>query len=157
MKKALGVNSRLGKKKKKITNDLKDRIMEITLLQQQKKINYEIWGPLTRLIEQHQAYQPSHYIVTAGRYLGSVQSLSWANFLGPHGMHHTRPPCASQHLEFTQTHVHCVGNAIQPSQPLSSPILLAINLAQHQGLFKWVSSSHQVTKVLEFQLQHQSF
>ena len=59
--------------------------------------------------------------------------------------------------EFTQTHVHWVGDAIQPSHPLSSPSPLAFNLSQHQGLFQWVSSSHQVAKVLEFQLQHQSF
>ena len=57
----------------------------------------------------------------------------------------------------TQTHVHWVGNAIQPSHPLSSPSLPALNLSQHQGLFKRVSSLHQVAKVLEFQLQHQSF
>ena len=55
------------------------------------------------------------------------------------------------------THVHWVGDAIQPSHPLSSPSPPAFNLSQHQGLFKWVSSSHQVAKVLEFQLQHQSF
>ena len=60
-------------------------------------------------------------------------------------------------LEFTQTHVHWVGNAIQPSHPLSSPSPPALNLSQHQSLFKWVSSSHQVDKVSEFQLQHQSF
>ena len=48
-------------------------------------------------------------------------------------------------------------NAIQPSQPLSPPSPPALNLSQHQGLFKWVSSSHQVAKVLEFQLQHQSY
>ena len=58
--------------------------------------------------------------------------------------------------EFTQTHVHWVREAIQPSHPLSpsSPVL---NLSQNQGLFQWVSSSHQVAKVLELQLQHQSF
>ena len=61
-----------------------------------------------------------------------------------------------QLLESTQTHVHWVGDAIQPSHPLSSPSLPALNLSQHQGLFKWVSSSHQVAKGLEFQLQHQS-
>ena len=66
-------------------------------------------------------------------------------------------PVHHQLLEFTQTHVHCVGDAIQPSHPLSSPSPPALNLSQHQGLFKWVSSSHQVAKVLEFQLQHQSF
>ena len=59
--------------------------------------------------------------------------------------------------EFTQTHVHWVGDAIQPSHPLSSPSPPALNLSQHQGIFQWVSSLHQVAKVLEFQLQHQSF
>ena len=58
---------------------------------------------------------------------------------------------------FAQTHVHRVGDAIQPSHLLSSPSPPALNLSQHQGLFEWVSSSHQVAKVLEFQLQHQSF
>ena len=57
--------------------------------------------------------------------------------------------------EFAQTHVLQVGDAIQPSLPLSSPFPLAFNLFQHQGLFQWVGSSHQVAKVLE--LQHQSF
>ena len=66
-------------------------------------------------------------------------------------------PVHHQFLESTQTHVHWVSDAIQPSHPLSSPSPPALNLAQHQGLFKWVSSSHQVAKVLEFQLQHQSF
>ena len=59
--------------------------------------------------------------------------------------------------EFTQTHVHRVGGAIQPSHPLSSPSSLTFNISQHQGLFQGVSSLHNVTKVLEFQLQHQSF
>ena len=55
-------------------------------------------------------------------------------------------------LAFTQTHVHCVGDAIQPSHPLSSPSSPAFNLSQHQGLFQWVSSLHEVAKALEFQL-----
>ena len=59
--------------------------------------------------------------------------------------------------EFVRTHVHWVSDAIQPSHPLSFPSPHAFNLSQHQGLFKWVSSSCQVAKVLEFQLQHQSF
>ena len=58
--------------------------------------------------------------------------------------------------EFTQTHVRWVRDAIQLSRPLSFPSPPAFNLSQHQGLFHWVSSSHQVAKVLEFQLQHQS-
>ena len=64
-------------------------------------------------------------------------------------------PVPHQLPEFTQTHVHWIGDAIQSSHPLSSPSPPALNLSQHQGLFKWVSSSHQVAKVLEFQLQHQ--
>ena len=69
---------------------------------------------------------------------------------------HSTPgfPVHHQLLEFTQTHVHWVGDAIQLSHPLLSPSPPAFNLSQHQGLFKWVSSSHQVAKVLEFQLQH---
>ena len=59
--------------------------------------------------------------------------------------------------EPAQTRVHRVGDAIQPSHPLSSPFPPAFNLPQHQGLFQWVSSSHQVAKVLKLQLQHQSF
>ena len=65
-------------------------------------------------------------------------------------------PVHHQLLESTQTHVHWVSDAIQPSHPLSSPSP-ALNLSQHQGLFKWVSSSYEMAKVLESQLQHQSF
>ena len=73
------------------------------------------------------------------------------------GLQHTGLPVHYQLLEFTQTHAHWVGDAIQPSHPLLSLSPLAFNLSKHQGLFKWVSSSHQMDKVLEFQLQHQSF
>ena len=66
-------------------------------------------------------------------------------------------PVHHQLLEFTQIHVNWVGDVIQPSHPLSSPSPPAPNPSQHQGLFQWVSSSHEVAKVLEFQLQHQSF
>ena len=74
-------------------------------------------------------------------------------------MNHGTPglPVHHQIPEFTQTHVHQVGDAIQPSHPLSSPSPPAPNPSQHQGLFQWVNSSHEVAKVLEFQLQHQSF
>ena len=65
-------------------------------------------------------------------------------------------PVEHQLLEFIQTHVHWVSDAIQPSHPLSSPSPPTFNISQHQGLFQWVSS-HQVAKVFEFQLQHQSF
>ena len=60
-----------------------------------------------------------------------------------------------QLLDFTQTHVHRISDAIQPPHPLSSSSLPSFNLSQHQGLFQWVNSLHQVAKVLEFQLQHQ--
>ena len=66
-------------------------------------------------------------------------------------------PVHYQLPEFTQTHVHWVGDAIQPSHPPSSPSPPTLNLSQHQGLFKWVSPSRQVAKILEFQLQHHSF
>ena len=66
-------------------------------------------------------------------------------------------PVHHQLPESTQTHVHWVGDAIQPSHPLSSPSPPAPNPSQHQGLFQRVSSPHQVAKVLAFHLQHQSF
>ena len=71
-------------------------------------------------------------------------------------MNHSMPglPVHHQHPEFTQTHGHRVGDAIQPSHPLSSPSPPAPNPSHHQSLFQWVNSSHEVAKVLE--LQHQS-
>ena len=66
-------------------------------------------------------------------------------------------PVHHQLPEFTQTHIHRVGDAIQPSHPLSSPSPPAPNPSQHQSLFQRVNSSHEVAKVLEFQLQHHSF
>ena len=66
-------------------------------------------------------------------------------------------PVHHQLLELAQTHVHRVGDAIQLSHPLSSLFPPALNLSQHQGLFQCISSLHQVAKVLELQLQHQSF
>ena len=67
-------------------------------------------------------------------------------------MNHSMPGLSvhHQHLESNQTHVHWVSDAIQPSHPLSSPSPPALNLSQHLGLFKWVSSSHEVAKVLGF-------
>ena len=66
-------------------------------------------------------------------------------------------PVHHQLPELTQTHVNQVGDAIQPSHPLPSPSPPAPNPSQQQGLFQWVNSLHEVAKVLEFQLQHQSF
>ena len=92
-----------------------------------------------------------------GSQFSSVQSLSHVRLCDP--MNHSTPglPVHHQLPESAQTHVRWVSNAIQPSHPLSFPSPLALNLSQHQGLFKWLSSSHQETKVLELQLQDQSF
>ena len=91
--------------------------------------------------------------------ISSVQSLSPVQLFATPWITRSMPglPLHHQLPEFTQTHVHQVGDAIQSSHPLSSPSLPAPNPSQHQGLFQWVNSSHEVAKVLEFQLQHQSF
>ena len=87
----------------------------------------------------------------------SSVTQSWPTICDP--MNHSMPGLPVHHhlLELTQTHVHWVHDAIQPSHPLLSPSPPAPNPSQHQGLFQWVKSSHEVAKVLEFQLQHQSF
>ena len=77
--------------------------------------------------------------------------------LRPHESQHARLPCHHQLPESTQTRIHHVSDAIQPSHPLSSPSPPDAIASQHEGLFQWVNSSHEVTKVLEFQPQHQSF
>ena len=92
---------------------------------------------------------------------GSVQFISviqsCLTLLDPMDCSTPGLPVYYQHPELTQTHIHWVGDANQPSHPPLSPSPPTFNLSQHQGLFKWVSSSHKVTKVLELQLQHQSF
>ena len=75
-----------------------------------------------------------------------------SNSLRPHELQHARPPVHHQLPEFTQTHIHRVRDAIQPSHPLSSPSPPAPDPSQHQSLFQWVNSLHEVAKVLEFQL-----
>ena len=78
------------------------------------------------------------------------------NSLWPHGLQHARSPCPSPTPGVHPNPCPLSRWCLQPSHPLSYPSPPALNLFQHQGLFKWVSSSHQVAKVLEFQLQHQS-
>ena len=94
----------------------------------------------------------STYICALVQFSHSVKALSNPMEGSTPGLpiHHQLP-------KLSQTHVHWVSDAIQPFHLLSSPSTPALNLSQHQGLLKWVSSSHQVAKVLEFQLQHQSF
>ena len=104
------------------------------------------------------AIQPSHPLLLPPPLIVAVQLLSrvwlfstpWTAALpGFLVLHHL--------LKFAQTHVHWVDDAIQPSHPLLSLFLHALSLSHHQGLFQWVSSSHQMAKVLELQLQPQSF
>ena len=89
-------------------------------------------------------------LLTSVQFSRSVMSDS----LWPHESKHARPPCPSPTPVFTQTHIHRVSGAIQPSHPLSSPSPPTPNPSQHQSLFQWVNSSHELAKVLEFQLQH---
>ena len=90
-------------------------------------------------------------------HFSSVQLLSHVQlFATPRTTTH-QPLCPSPTTRVYPNSCPWIGDAIQPSCPLSSPSPPAFNLSQHQGHFKWVSSSHQVAKVLEFQLQHQSF
>ena len=89
-------------------------------------------------------------------YGSSVQSFS-QTLCNPMDCSMPSLPVHHQLPEFIQIYVHWVCDAIQQSHLLSSPSLPIFNISQHQGLFKWVSSSHQVAKVLEFQLQYQSF
>ena len=90
-------------------------------------------------------------IVKSVQFSHSVVSDS----LWPHESQHARPPCPSP-TPGVHSDSRRVSDAIQPSHPLSSPSPPAPNPSQHQSLFQWVSSSHEVSKVLEFQLQHQS-
>ena len=96
--------------------------------------------------------------IISSRAFSSVQLLSHVRLLWNHTSLHARPPCPSP-----SPGVHpnsCPssdGDAIQPSYPLLSPSPPTLSFFQHKGLFRWVSFSHQVVKILEFQLQHQSF
>ena len=96
-------------------------------------------------LEAKKMSQRIHILVGSVQFNRSVVSDSLRPHKSQHAIHH-------QLLEFTQTHVHQVGDAIQPSYPLSSPFPPAPNPSQHQSLFQWVNSSHEVAKVLEFQL-----
>ena len=95
--------------------------------------------------------------IMASSPISSVQLLSRVRLCDPVDCSTPALPVRHQLPELTQIHVHRVGNAIQPSHFLLIPSPPAFNPSQHQGLFQWVTSSHRVANVLEFQLQHQSF
>ena len=76
-----------------------------------------------------------------------------SNSLWSHGLQHSRPTCPSASLVVCQVHVHCISDAIQPSDPLMPSSPSALNPSQHQGIFQSVGCSHQVTKIMEVQRQ----
>ena len=99
--------------------------------------------------------QQSNYHLHIGRLFFSRSVVS--NSLWPHGVQQGWLPCPSLSPWFAQTHVHWVKDAMQPFHSLLASSPLGLNLSQHQGLFQGVSSSHQVAKAMELQLQHQFF
>ena len=123
-----------------------------------------VWYNLIRKIKKKNNYQPlvfTNYIPLEviilflnNQYWFQFSSVaqSCPTLCSP--VNHSTPclPVHHQLPEFTQTHIHRVGDAIQPAHPLSSPSFPAPNPSQHQSLFQWVNSSHEVAKVLEFQL-----
>ena len=117
-------------------------------LKTQRKIKPNIFWPIVYHLRCNIKNDSVQFISVAQSCLTLCNPMDCSTLGFP--IHHQLP-------EFTQTRVHRVGDAIQPSHPLSSPSFPAFNLSKHQGLFKWLSSLHQVAKVLEFQLQHQSF
>ena len=124
-----------------------------------KAENWPLWrwsdlkGP-KRLLQDSQGYSGNRSSVQF-----SLVAQSCPTLCNPMDCSATVFPVHHQPLELAQTHVHWIDDAIQPSHPLLSRSPPAFNLSQHQGLFQWVSSWHQVAKVLELQLQlqHQSF
>ena len=142
--------------------------------------NFPVWNPGLILLEEMHALLHSHSLIFQNTVFchpitslysdkfwkevcvlstfSSVQSLSSVQlFVTPWTTARQASLSITNFPEFRQTHVHRVSDAIQPTHPLSSPSPPAPNPSQHQSLFQWVSSSHQVDKGLEFQLQHQSF
>ena len=124
-----------------------------TLFQQHKRRLYTWTSP------HGQHRNQIDYILCSQRWRSSISSVQFGSvaqscptLCNPMNRSTLGLPVHHQHLEFTQTHVHRVGDAIQPSHPLSSSSPPAPNPSQHQSLFQWVNSSHEVAKVLEFQL-----
>ena len=106
----------------------------------------------TKLLNILQFPSPTNLFFFTGKFSSVQFSCSvMSDSLRPHELQHAGLPVHHQLPEFTQTYIHWVGDAIQPSYPLSSPSLPAPNPSQHQSLFQWVNSSHEVAKVLEFQ------
>ena len=105
------------------------------------KLVQPLWRTVWRFLKKLEIELPSSSVAQSCLTLCDPMNRSMPGI----PVHHQLP-------EFTQTHVHQIGDAIQPSHPLSSPLPPALNPSQHQSLFQWVNSSHEVAKVLEFQL-----
>ena len=134
------------KKKKRRQRKCKDHATEETLDKTSQSLKTSTIWPLTKIL-----------LTSALDYfLVVVQSLSCVCLCNPMDCSTPGFSVLRHLLELAQTHVYWVSDAIQPSHPLSSPSPPAFNLSQQQGLFQWVSSLHQVAKVSELQLQHQS-
>ena len=120
------------------------------------KIIFKVFYILTNLSPKFINYQEQYDKIS---YCDQIRSVAQSCPTLCNPMNRSTPglPVPHQLLEFTQTHVHRVSDAIQPSHPLSSPSPPALNPSQHQSLFQWVNTSHEVAKVLEFQLYHHSF
>ena len=104
---------------------------------------------LEKIEDKRRGWQRMRWLDSISQFSLSVMSDS----LWPHGLQHTRLPCPSPTPELAQTHVHWVGDPIQPSHPLSSTSPPAFNLSQHQGLFQWVSYLHLYSIRLYFHRQ----
>ena len=138
-------------------------IFTYSLKRKQKRMQWKgSFGPLLSLISALNFPFIWVNIADLIHFLSEFSSVEFSNSvkpdsLWPHGLQHTWVSCSSPTPGACSTHVHWVGDAIQPLHLLSSPSLSAFNLSQNQGPFQWVSYLHQVAKVLELQLQHQSF
>ena len=119
------------------------------------KTAFKSWRDVKRCIYKRRLWSLFHKKIFCFQFSSVTQSCStpW----DPMDCSTPGLPVHHQLPELTQIHIHRVSDAIQPSHPRSSPSPPTFNLSQHQGLFQWFSSSHQVAKVLECQLQHHSF
>ena len=118
------------------------------------KVMSLIFNTLSRFVIQNITRNKWQWIHDYSKCISSVHLLSCVWLCDPMDRSTPGLPVHHQQPEFTQTHAHWVGDAIQTYHPLSFPSLPIFNLSQQQSLFKWVSSSYQVAKVLEFQLQN---